>query len=341
MISFLKNSKNQEVCMVREDIEKLPGLVNSGSMNWEQVTKELVVFIIRNKPMFGLQKHDEDFMSDFIIQFLVRGPIALADYRTSKGEFLSYLFCVIKNIISGLYRKAAIHSRIEYHIVNESIINYENKVEAFQNINYEELERPKVPYSFKPVSYKDFQIACKTDSFHIKRIISSEQSIFEKKIRAKLQGYSPIMIQNILLVEALKACYYITDYQVQAISNILNIKKSILYQMIQQLKTLMDSRNTNKEIIEMRRNRAYFNHKMLGIQIAWNEKNSTDSEYENQKLYRKYEKNTKSWRTLTHQLEEGKVLIRPTTKLIAKVLGISSRQVTYYQTTARKLGINI
>ena len=76
-------------------------------------------------------------------------------------------------------------------------------------------------------------------------------------------------------------------------------------------------------------------------QIKWNELNSSEPQYENLKLNRKYEKNTRSWKNLNHQLEEGKILIRPTTKLIAKVLGISSRQVTYYQTTARKLGIKI
>lgn len=327
--------------MIREDIEKLPELVYSGRMNWEQVTKELVVFIIRNKPMFGLQKHDEDFVSDFIIQFLVRGPESFADYQAAKGEFTSYLFCMIKNLVSGLYRKATINTRIEYHNVNESIINYENKVEAYQNINYKELEQPKVPYSFKPVPFDAFQVACKTDSYHIKRIMNSEKSVFEKNIRAKLKGYSPIMIQNILLVAALKACYYITDYHVIAISNILNINKSILYEMIQQLKTLMDSRIIHKEIIEMRRNKAYFKHKMLRNQMEWNELNIMNPQYENERLHRKYEKYTKSWNTLNHQLEEGKVIIRPTTKLIALVLGLSPRQVTYYQTIARNLGISI
>ena len=327
--------------MIREDIESIPETVRSGKMSWEQVTNELVVFIMRNKPMFGLHKYDEDFMSDFIIQFLVRGPGALAAYQNSKGGFLSYLFCMIKNIVSGLHKKAVINTKIEYHNVNESIINYENKVDAYQNINYAEFERPKVPYAYKPISYKDFQTACKTDTYHIRRVINSEKSVFETQIREKLKGYSPKMIQNILLVATLKASYYITDFQIEAIASILNFNKAILYSMIQQLKSLMELRITHKEIIEMRRNRAYFNHKMLREQIKWNELNLNDAQYENQTLSRKYEKSTKCWTTLNHQLEEGKINIRPTSKLIAKVLGISSRQVTYYQTLARKLGINI
>lgn len=327
--------------MTRDDIDLIPEMVESGRMSWEQVTRELVVFIIRNKPMFGLQKHDEDLISDFIIQFLVRGPESLAEYEKSKGGFLSYLFCIIRNILSGLYKKATIKSRIEYHNVNESIANYENKVDAYQNINYKDFERPKVPYSFKPISIEAFQTACKTDSYHIKRVMNSEESSFEKDIKLKLKDYSPKMIQNILMVLALKSSYYITDSQVEKISKLLNIDKTTMHEIIQEMKSLMESRISNKEKIEMRRNKAYFNHRTIRELITWNELNCAEPQYENYVLNKKYEKNTKSWKNLNHQLEDGKILIRPTTKLIAKVLGMSSRQVTYYQTTARKLGINI
>ena len=327
--------------MTRDDIDLIPDMVKSGKTNWEQVTKELVVFIIRNKPMFGLQKYDEDFISDFIIQFLVRGPESLAEYEDSKGGFLSYLFCIIRNIFTGLYKKAAIKSRIEYHNVSESIANYGNKIEAYANINYKDFERPKVPYSCKPVSIEAFQIACKTDSYHIKRIINSDETTFEKEIRAKLKGLSPKMIQNILMVLTLKSSYYITDNQVEKISKVLNINTTAMHEIIQEMKTQICSRVSNKEKIEIRRNRAYYNHKTTRNMIIWEELDFNKTEYEKLKLNRKYEKSTKNWKNLNHQLEEGKILIRPTTKQIAQVLGLSSRQVIYYQSTARKLGINI
>ena len=327
--------------MTRDEIELIPDTVASGKKSWEQVTKELVVFIVTNKPMFGLQKFDEDFISDFIIQFLLRATDSLAEYENTKGGFLSYLFCIIRNIVSGLNKKAAINSRIEYHNISESIANYENVIEAYKNIRYDEFERPKVPYSYKPISYKAFQIACKTDSYHIKRIITSEENDIDAEFKAKLKGYSPKMIQNILMVLALKSSYYITDEQIEKISHLLNINKTAIQQIIQELKSLMDSRINNKEKIEIRRNRADYNHKTIRDQIKWNELNLNTPQYENLKLNLKYEKNTKSWKNINHQLEQGKILIRPTTKLIAKVLGMSSRQVTYYQSTARKLGLNI
>lgn len=323
--------------MTRDDIEKFPELVFSGKLNWEQVAKELVVFIVKNKPMFGLQKYDEDFISDFIIIFLERGPQALSEFNDHRGSFLSYLFCMSRNIQSELFRRASIKHRIEYHNINESISEYYNKVEAYENINYSDFERPKVPFNCKRISFEDFQIACKSDSYQIIKIPDQKNKEFFDR---QFKGYSPKIVKNAVIVLALKSSYYITDEQIEKICQAFSINKGNLFQIIQEIKMHMETRIKNKEKIEIRRNKAYFNHKTLRDRIEWNNLNNSEP-YENLKLNRSYEKNTKSWSTLNHQLEEGKIHIRPTTKLIAKVLGISSRQVTYYQTTARKLGINI
>lgn len=327
--------------MNREKIELIPEMVKSGKVSWEQVARELVVFIIRNKPMFSLQKFDEDFISDFIISFLDKGPEAMAEYNNSKGSFFAYLFCITRNIQTSLMKKAAINNQIEYIKMTEIISNYENKIEAYKNIKYDDFEMPKVPYSYKPVSYKDFQVACKTDSYHIKKVINSKESAFPEIFKEILKDYSPKVIQNIIMVLALKSAYYITDEQIEKISELLNIDKSSLHHIIQDIKVQMDRRINNKEKFEIRRNRAYFNHRRIRSQIEWNENNILNPEYENEDLQKKYQKNTKNWSTLNHQLEEGKIHIRPTTKLIANILGLSPRQVTYYQSTAKKLGITI
>jgi hypothetical protein len=327
--------------MTKENIERIPELVASGKMNWEQVTNELAVFIMRNKPMFALQKYDEDFMSEFIVQFLIKSSESFSSYETSKGNFLSYLFCIIRNIRTSLHKKAAIASRIEYHTVNESILNYENKVDAYENINYEEFEKPKIPYNYKPISIKAFQVACKTDSYRIKRVLNSSNTGFPEHIKEQLKDYTPKVVKNIIMVNTLKSAYYVTDLQIEKISNFLGINPNRLYETVQFMKTQMDSRIENKEKIEIRRNRAYFRHKITRDQIKWNDLNFIESDYENEKLIHKYNKTTKTWNTLNYQLEEGKIHIRPTTRLVAKFLGTSPRQVTYYQSLARKLGIDM
>lgn len=327
--------------MTRNDIENFPELVKTGKMTWEQVSKELVVFLIRNKPMFGLQKFDEDFISDFVIIFLDRGPDALAEFNYDRGSFFSYLFCMSKNFQTALFKKASIKNRIEYHNVSESITEYENKVEAYQNINYADFDRPKVPYTYKPISYKDFQIACKSEFYPVNKADIQKNKSYQMILKEKFKGYLPKVIKNVMIVLTLKSAYYITDEAVERICLAFYINKIKLFQMIQELKNLMESRILNKEKIIMRRNKAYFKHKDLSNRIQWNELNNNEPQYENLLLNKSYQKNTKSWNTLNHQLEKGKIHIRPTTKLIAQVLGISSRQVTYYQSIARKLEINI
>lgn len=327
--------------MTRDEIEMVPEQVISGKISWEQATRELILFVLRNKPLFGLIKYDEDFISELTIEFLSKATDSLRTYVKQNGSFFTYIYCIVRNICCSISKRKTAKKFIEYHNIHECIATYENKIDAYNNIHYDDFEKPKIPYRYKPISYEDFQIACKTNSYHITRVINSDKSNIASEIKKKLVDFSPHMIQNIIMVVALKASFYITEEQIEGISNMFNIDKDKFHQIVQELKILMEERIRNKTIIEIRRNKAYFQHKKLRDQIEWNEFNNETSEYTNLKLKKQYNKNTKSWNNLNHQLEEGKIMIRPTTKLIAQVMGISTRQVTYYQSTARKLGIDI
>lgn len=330
--------------MTRDEFEMIPENVKSGKMNWETAVRQMVVFVLNNKALFGLFKYDDDFISELIIEFLDRGKDAMGQYNRSTGAFFSYTFCFIKNLCSTICKKKAIKNVIDYHNLHESILNYENKVESYENIHYHDFERPKVPYKYTPISYKDFQVACKTDSYHIRKIINSEQTCLSEKIKELLKNYSPHMIQNIIMVLALKSAYYITENQIKEITTLLNIDYNQFHQIILKVKSEIVDRERNKNKMEIRRNKAYFLHKKLRAEIDYN-KNCEESFYydfyESSKLDEQYEKNTRKWNTLNHQLEEGKITIRPTIKLMAKVLGLSPRQVQYYLSMARKLGLEL
>lgn len=327
--------------MTRDEFERIPEDVESGKTSWKTAVRQMIVFILQNKALFAIFKYDDDFISELIIDFLERGEETMSQYKRKTGAFFSYTYCFVKNLCISIIKRKSIKNVIEYHTVHESILNYENKVESYENIRFSDFERPKVPYNYTPISYKDFQIACKTDTYHIKRVINSEKSGISDSIKDKLKNFSPIMIQNIIMVLALKSSYYITEQQIKTITQLFNIDYNKFHQIILKIKSEIEDREKNKLKIEMRRNKAYFQHKKISGQIDFY-KNSEDLyNFNDEKLNRQYTRNTKSWKTLNHQLEQGKVTIRPTTKLIAKVLGISTRQVTYYQSTARKLGIDI
>ena len=327
--------------MTREELDLIPDNVMSGRISWKQAVNDLVVFIIRNKPMFGLTKFDEDFISDVIINFLDRGEASLKLYDKNKGEFFPFLFCFVTNICNTVKKNRANDNMIDTHTIRESISNYDFVIDAYQNINYEELEYPKIPFKYTPISYKDFQIACKTDSYHIKKIAETENSNFARIVKEKLKHYSPNMIQNMVMVLALKSSYYITEEQIERISYYFNIDLSKLHQIILEIKEKIEPRKKNRTILEERRNNAYFQISKIKNLMEWNDANNINAEYPNRVLKKKYHKNEKAVNTLNQQLLQGKILIRPTSQLIAEVLGLSTRQVTYYQTLARKLNIDI
>ena len=327
--------------MTRDDFELIPEKIKSGELSCKQAVEEIILFIAQNKALYGIQIYDEDFISDFFIYYLERAEKFVLSYDPDQGMFFSYIFCFVKNCCNAVKKQKSIKQIIDYYNIGESITDYEERQTAYSQIRYDDFERPKVPYKYTPISYKDFQIACQSDKYQIKPLHSKTEPPLSPEIKERFKDYSPRMIQNIIMVLALKSAYYITEDQIKCISQWFNIDKKKIELIIQEIKDEMSERIIHKEQMIERRNKAYFQHKKLKNQIEWNNKSRQDPDYHNEALHRKYKRNTETWELLNHQMEEGMIHIRPTTKLIAKVLGISARQVTYYQTTARKIGIDI
>ena len=91
--------------MTRDEIELVPEQVKAGKITWEQAVREMIVFIVLNKGLFVLYKYDEDFISELIIEFLDRGPVAFSQYDPKQGGFYSFLFCFVRNICNSLFKK--------------------------------------------------------------------------------------------------------------------------------------------------------------------------------------------------------------------------------------------
>lgn len=324
--------------MNKDDIDKIPEAIATGKITMDQAINKLSIFILKNKALFGLHIKDEDFCSDVILDFLERAGESFKSFNPSFGTFSTYLFCILKSITSTKIKQKANRNIIEYYNISECINNYDSEVEAYENINYKDLERPKIPYNYKKIPHKDFQLACKCDTYRIKKILNDKEY---SSIQQKIQKLPPKLINNIILVLALKSSYYLTDNQIDKICYIFNIRRDLLHGVIQELKNTMENREQNKLQLEQRRNKAYFQHKKLKNQLEWIEENDEFEEFDTKSINRKYNKNTKNWNYLNQQLEDGMILIRPTSKIISEILGISIRQVTYYQTKARKLGIDL
>lgn len=327
--------------MNREDFELIHGKIRSGELSCKQAVEEVILFIARNKPMYGIQMYDEDFISDFFIYFLERAEKIFLSYDPQQGNFFSYIFCFVKNCCKAVKKQRTSKQVIEHFTKDQSISGYEEKQTAYTQINYDDFDKPKVPYNFTPIKPKYFQLACKSDKYLLKPIRPKTEAPLPPEIKEKLKDYSPHLVQNIIMVLALKSAYYITEEQITNIAQWFNIDKRILELNIQEIKSEMQERIVHKEQLIERRNRIYFQQQKLKDQIEWNKRTRVNPELYNEPLHRKYRKATDTLNLLNYQMKEGMIHIRPTTRIIAKYIDKSPRQITYYQTIARKIGLEI
>ena len=120
------------------------------------------------------------------------------------------------------------------------------------------------------------------------------------------------------------------------------LDKNMLFDLIQQLKNEITKKDSRKNLIDERRNAAYFHHKKYTKQINKLESSSKiNASYNKVALAQKYAKKTDSWINLTKKLQNGKINLRPTNKSIAKLLGLCERQISHYLLTAHKLGVEL
>ncbi|MCR4734279.1 MAG: hypothetical protein K5829_04660 [Treponema sp.] len=329
--------------MSTKNLNEIPEMIASGKISKETALQKLAIFVMKEGKVFGLQKYDEDFRSEIIVNLLEKGTSIFDSFNPNYGSFFTYFFCLIKGIAQSLLKEYSRKDIKENVFYSESVMSYHDKEEAYRNINYRDFEKPKIPYSYKKIEAKALEIACKSGTYHIKKYIDSSAATQENEIlRENLKKLPSSIADKIVLVLALKAAYYITDSQINLICEMFKLDKNLLYNLIQQLKDQLLTREIRKTELENRRNAAYFHHKSYTQQI-----NKLDASYKVNAIYnkisikQKYTKKTNSWKHLTEQLQNGTLNLRPTNKSIAKVLGLCERQISHYLLTAQKLGLKL
>ena len=120
------------------------------------------------------------------------------------------------------------------------------------------------------------------------------------------------------------------------------IDYDMFHGIVMKLKTEIEDRELCKQRAEIKRNKAYFKHRTITNQINYHKENDDlYSSYQLVTLDKMLLRCTNKWNSWNHKMVDGKIVVRPPVRLIANALGMSTRQVTYYQTTAKKLGIDI
>lgn len=316
--------------MKKLDLNLLPEQIKNGEITKQEALHKLAVFLQENSKIFLLKDFEKDLKTDVIIYLLEKGEKFLDKFDPSSGSFFNYFFCYIKSTVLSLKRKKKNMLHAEYHSVAESINTYQQKEDEWSKINYKISLVPKIPYNSKPVDIEAFQLACKSDKYRIKRYVENHQNE-HYRLDTMLQKFSPIKTKKILLVLALKSAYYITDEEIHLISEICGIDYELLLSVIQYIKEQLTMREANKKQLELRRNNAWFQHSKCRNILSYL-KNDIDlnSSYKIRIFESKYRKHTYSLDQMNRRFKKGIINIRPTNKMVAQILGICERQVSYY-----------
>lgn len=292
--------------MIIKDLNEIPDAISSGKLTEKEAVNEIAIFVSENYPIFGLHKYDEDFRSEILTQILEHSDTIFPLYDPKLGDFFSYFFCFMKNLIRTRIKKLSKHSLQEAVAIQESILEYDQKIEEYMNTEKQfckKLDKQKKEIDFMEIE-KNFKETEKDD--------------------------------KTLLVLALKASYYLTDEQIQRICKLYSLNEENFYNYIQYCKEQMNNKIEKRKTVEERRNSAYFRHRRYKL-----ESEKTDDEESNKiiknMILEKENKQRSNWKNINERLEKGYLYLRPTNKVIAELLGICERQVSYYINYAKKL----
>ncbi len=322
------------------DVNLLQKDIHEGKISIKEGLHTLSVFIMTNPAIFGLEK-DEDLLSEVVTRFLEKEDSVFLHYNSEYGTFFTYFFCYIKSIIVNCNRRRAVSYTRDNHYYNESIINYQNTLESYNHIDYNEFTT-KVPFKPVQIPAEAFQLACKSDQYKFTPLNENHKTEIENlNLSEKFKNMKSPRIERMLLVLALKSSYYLTEQQIEKISKICNIEEELLKDAIFILnKDLTDKVNKKQEMIS-RRNNAYYLKKKYENQINLiNDTSCFTTEYTKLKLEKKQLNQEKHWEMLNELLRNGIVYIRPSNKAISQIVGLCERQISYYLHRAKELKID-
>lgn len=293
-------------------IDNLQIGVSEGSVSVESAVRQIAGLIHTHFPLFGLQKCNEDERSTIILEFISTGDKIFQRYDADQGFFHSYLQSTIRWLQQDQCKKTAVsivREKVNYY---QSIDDYRDneKTHDFTLVIENGLS---VPYAYEPAIPEKFTQKLLLKDYMARRNVSENGK------------------RNIIL--AFKACYDITDYEIQLICRENNLDENNFYVLIQEAKNSLDEKIERRNQMLRSRNAAYYNHVRFSPDVTEYEISTT---LQKKSYNTKYEINTDRWKEKNYELKNGKYHLSPTNKVLAEILGISVRQISYYLQQAKE-----
>lgn len=316
-----------EECMTNEEMNLLPGKIKNGELTSENAVWKLLTEVYFNPRRFIDSFMEDDTRSNFITHIQPKIKKVIERYNPEICPFSAYFYVYIYNAFYS-WRRSLIRETQSKKILNESAMQlYEEKCEQYtQNESQKSLEPS--PSITESSNEEEHHIRRLNKGNGLKKILNTTP-LHPKGLL--LQWSSKNFIQKKTTIMALKACYYIHDEQLREICKTCKCDLSTMQQKIDFLRKGLESKAERRENFIRRRDNAYFFHKKYALLLQEISLNSPCRK----SLLKKYIRHTESWKLKNDMLQNNRFRICPSNKLIAKILGISERQVSYYIAAAK------
>ena len=295
--------------MRKLNLNLIPDMLQKNEVTRKEALNLLCEFILSDRPVFGLIKFDEDFVSELILRILERGTVIFDSFNPESGSFYTYFFKYVQSVKFHLLKELSINELKYKHVV--------------------ELSKEDLYISDTNCTYYPSKSLIKNEEKNIDEILNKSDIYpkdFLKLIKKHPRGY-----EKLLLVLALKSSYNITERNINMISSCCNIDKEKLQEIVDYLNDKLECKLTRKRKLEEKRNSVYFYKKKYEHQIKkLNEEVKEDNKYISESLTEKYNRKYEKWGNLNKKLNNSSHFLKPTNKEIANVLGLCERQVNYY-----------
>lgn len=295
--------------MRKFNLNLIPDMLQKNEVTRKEALNLLCEFILSDKPVFGLIKFDEDFVSELILRILERGTVIFDSFNPESGSFYTYFFKYVQSVKFHLLKELSINELKYKHVV--------------------ELSKEDLYISDTNCTYYPSKSMIKNEEKNIDEILNKSDIYpkdFLKLIKKHPRGY-----EKLLLVLALKSSYNITETNINMIASYCNIDKEKLQEIVDYLNDKLECKLTRKRKLEEKRNSVYFYKKKYEHQIKkLNEEVKEDNKYVSESLTEKYNRKYEKWGNLNKKLNNSSHFLKPTNKEIANALGLCERQVNYY-----------
>lgn len=295
------------------DLNDLPEMVKTNEISALAATKLIAADVLQKPQNYKVPVTNEEIRSELSLRLIQNSDYIFSHFKNDLCSFKTYLCSFIRFQIMNIIRDAYKKDKIDTHVTEMSVFNYED-----DNEKYKEDEASfKIGHTYNTC----FNRPANCNKSYL--VNESFTSFFETKPSKKIRS---------TLVLALKSCYYLTPDHIDKISNYCGIKRKELEILVNDLKESLKDKHDKLEEIKNHRDKSFELHIKFQKLI---EKASTESK--KQEYLKCYARHTENWKKKNLLLQEQSFKVCPTNKRLAELLGVCERQIGYYLQNAENL----